>query len=132
VHGEFPQVTAKQRSCRDVRKTPGPGIRHRAAIVQHRGRDALIIGGRHNGLVCAACLACAARVRVIVLGFAELASRTERTGGPCAYASEDFGPVPGFQVGWRARLSRVTAFAAGPRAVIVAAIVLGLGAIDCR
>lgn len=94
-------------------------------------------------------VACAALVLLIVLCFAEVASRFDRTGGPYVYASEAFGPVLGFQVGWLAWLSRVTAFAAlahlfvdylghflpgivapWPRAGVVAAIVLGLGAIN--
>lgn len=94
-------------------------------------------------------VACAALVLLIVLCFAEVASRFERTGGPYVYASEAFGPVLGFQVGWLAWLSRVTAFAAlahlfvdylghfmpgvvapWPRAGVVTAIVLGLGAIN--
>jgi APA family basic amino acid/polyamine antiporter len=94
-------------------------------------------------------VACAALVLLIVLCFAEVASRFERTGGPYVYASEAFGPALGFQVGWLAWLSRVTAFAAlahlfvdylghfvpdvvapWPRAGVVTAIVLGLGAIN--
>lgn len=94
-------------------------------------------------------LACAALVLLVVLCFAEVASRYERTGGPYVYASDAFGPLAGFQVGWLAWLSRVTAFAAlahlfvdylghfapglaapWPRAALVAAIVLGLGGIN--
>jgi APA family basic amino acid/polyamine antiporter len=94
-------------------------------------------------------VACAALVLLIVLCFAEVASRFDRTGGPYVYASEAFGPVLGFQVGWLAWLSRVTAFAAlahlfvdylghfvpgvvaaWPRAGVVATIVLALGAIN--
>jgi APA family basic amino acid/polyamine antiporter len=94
-------------------------------------------------------VACAALVLLIVLCFAEVASRFDRTGGPYVYASEAFGPVLGFQVGWLAWLSRVTAFAAlahlfvdylghfvpgvidpWPRAGVVAAIIVVLGAIN--
>ena len=57
-------------------------------------------------------LACAALVLLVVLCFAEVGSRFERTGGPYLYAREAFGPVVGFQVGWLVWLTRVTAFAA--------------------
>ena len=57
-------------------------------------------------------LACALLVLLVVLCFAEVGSRFERTGGPYLYAREAFGPVVGFQVGWLVWLTRVTAFAA--------------------
>jgi amino acid transporter len=57
-------------------------------------------------------LACAVLVLLVVLCFAEVGSRFERTGGPYLYATTAFGPVAGFQVGWLVWLTRVTAFAA--------------------
>lgn len=57
-------------------------------------------------------LACAVLVLLVVLCFAEVGSRFERTGGPYLYATAAFGPVAGFQVGWLVWLTRVTAFAA--------------------
>lgn len=57
-------------------------------------------------------LACALLVLLVVLCFAEVGSRFERTGGPYLYARAAFGPVVGFQVGWLVWLTRVTAFAA--------------------
>jgi len=57
-------------------------------------------------------LACAALVLLIVLCFAEVGGRFDRTGGPYRYAHATFGPVVGFQVGWLVWLTRVTAFAA--------------------
>lgn len=57
-------------------------------------------------------LACAGLVLLVVLCFAEVGARFDRTGGPYRYAHETFGPVVGFQVGWLVWLTRVTAFAA--------------------
>jgi len=57
-------------------------------------------------------LACAGLVLLIMLCFAEVGSRFDRTGGPYLYAQTTFGPVVGFQVGWLLWLTRVTAFAA--------------------
>ncbi|MDQ3230130.1 MAG: APC family permease [Pseudomonadota bacterium] len=57
-------------------------------------------------------VACALLVLLVVMCFAEVGSRFERTGGPYRYAYETFGPVVGFQVGWLVWLTRVTAFAA--------------------
>jgi amino acid transporter len=48
----------------------------------------------------------------IVLCFAEVGSRFSATGGPYLYAYEALGPVIGFQIGWLAWLTRVTAYAA--------------------
>src|SRR5881628_1020707 len=57
-------------------------------------------------------LVCAAIVTLIILCFAEVGSRFEKTGGPYLYASEALGPVVGFEVGWLVWLTRVAAFAA--------------------
>ena len=57
-------------------------------------------------------LLCAALVLCIVLCFAEIGSRFTVTGGPYLYATEAFGPLVGFQVGWLVWLARITAFAA--------------------
>lgn len=57
-------------------------------------------------------LLCAALVLCIVFCFAEIGSRFATTGGPYLYATEAFGPVVGFQVGWLVWLARITAFAA--------------------
>jgi APA family basic amino acid/polyamine antiporter len=92
---------------------------------------------------------CAGLVLLVVLCFAEVASRFDRTGGPFVYARAAFGPVAGFQIGWLAWLSRVSAFAAlchlfvdylghfvpgivapAPRAGVVAAVVVVLAAIN--
>jgi len=48
----------------------------------------------------------------VILCFAELAGRYDRTGGPALYATDAFGPFVGFSTGWSIYLSRVTAFAA--------------------
>jgi basic amino acid/polyamine antiporter, APA family len=55
---------------------------------------------------------CAIVVTLIILCFAEVASRFRETGGPYLYARDAFGPVAGFQVGWMMWLARLTAFAA--------------------
>ncbi|HEX5736696.1 MAG TPA: amino acid permease [Blastocatellia bacterium] len=55
---------------------------------------------------------CAVVVTLIILCFAEVASRFRETGGPYLYARDAFGPVTGFQVGWMMWLARLTAFAA--------------------
>jgi basic amino acid/polyamine antiporter, APA family len=56
--------------------------------------------------------ACALVVMLIILCFAEVSSRFDKTGGPYLYAREAFGPTVAFQVGWLIWLARLTAFAA--------------------
>jgi len=55
---------------------------------------------------------CAACVLVIVICFAEVASRYSANGGPYLYACQAYGPSVGFVVGWLVWMTRVTAFAA--------------------
>src|SRR6266851_2323146 len=55
---------------------------------------------------------CALCVILIVLSFAEVASRFSGTGGPYLYARECYGPLAGFTVGWLVWVARVTAFSA--------------------
>jgi len=55
---------------------------------------------------------CALVVMLIILCFAEVGSRFERTGGPYLYAQEAFGSTVAFEVGWLIWLARLTAFAA--------------------
>src|SRR6185295_17183939 len=50
--------------------------------------------------------ACALVVVVIVICFAEVASRFNDTGGPYLYAREAFGPLVGFEVGWLIWIAR--------------------------
>jgi len=59
-----------------------------------------------------ALIACSLLIGLVVLCFAELSSRFDRTGGPYLYALEAFGPFVGFQIGWLMWLQRLTAFAA--------------------
>ncbi len=94
---------------------------------------------------------CAACVALIVLCFAEIASRFSGTGGPYLYARATFGPTVGFTVGWLVWVARVTGFAANcsllcsyldlffpgaasgfPRAAIVIAVVGILTALNIR
>lgn len=59
-----------------------------------------------------ACLACALIILLIVLCYAEVASRFSKTGGPYLYAREAFGPVVGFETAWLYCVVRVSTFAA--------------------
>jgi len=51
---------------------------------------------------------CAAMIALVVLCFAELASRYDRTGGPYVYAGAAFGPLVGAATGWVLWFARVT------------------------
>src|SRR5215813_7379545 len=55
---------------------------------------------------------CAIVVALLVLCFAEVGSRFNKTGGPYLYAREAFGATIGFEVGWLMWLARLTGFAA--------------------
>ena len=55
---------------------------------------------------------CGAIVALVILCFAEVASRFERTGGPFLYARTAFGPLVGFVAGWLLWLVRLTSYAA--------------------
>jgi len=59
-----------------------------------------------------ALVACGVVVALVILCFAEVASRFERTGGPYLYARAAFGSLAGFELGWLMWLVRVTSFAA--------------------
>jgi len=54
---------------------------------------------------------CAVAVTVIILVFAEVSSRFDRTGGPYVYILEAFGPFPAFVMGWLLLLSRIFNYA---------------------
>jgi len=56
-------------------------------------------------VVCAVVIAC------IALCLAEVSSRFSGTGGPYLYATEAFGPIPGFLVGWLMVITRMTSLA---------------------
>jgi APA family basic amino acid/polyamine antiporter len=64
-------------------------------------------------------LVCAAFTSLIVICFAEVASRFNDTGGPYLYARKTFGPVIGFEAGWLMWLARVSAFAANSNLLIM-------------
>lgn len=55
---------------------------------------------------------CAVIVGLIVLCYAEVASRFSATGGSYLYAREAFGPAVGFEVGWLFWIVRIATFAA--------------------
>ncbi len=59
-----------------------------------------------NGLW--AIIACSAMVGLVILCFAEVASRFRQTGGPFVYAATAFGPFAGFLTGWVLWVARVT------------------------
>ncbi|HVS80974.1 MAG TPA: amino acid permease [Pyrinomonadaceae bacterium] len=94
-------------------------------------------------------VACALVVTLIVLCFAEVGSRFDKTGGPYLYARKAFGPTVAFEVGWLIWLARLTAFAANcnllvsylvffwppansmvPRALVIIAVVMSLTALN--
>lgn len=60
----------------------------------------------------AAFLICAIAVFIIILCFAEVSSRFDKTGGPYLYALSSFGPLPAFLTGWLLLLTRFITFAA--------------------
>ncbi|MFZ1702299.1 MAG: amino acid permease [Pyrinomonadaceae bacterium] len=57
-------------------------------------------------------VACGVIVGLVLLCYAEVASRFSATGGPYLYAREAFGSVVGFEVGWLYWIARVATFAA--------------------
>jgi len=56
----------------------------------------------------AAIVACAIVIGLVILCFAEVASRFDETGGPFVYAGAAFGPFAGFLTGWVLWVARVT------------------------
>jgi amino acid transporter len=56
----------------------------------------------------AAILGCAAIMGLVILCFAEVASRFDSTGGPFIYAGAAFGPFAGFLAGWILWIARIT------------------------
>jgi basic amino acid/polyamine antiporter, APA family len=55
---------------------------------------------------------CALVVVVVVLNFAEVASRFDKTGGPYLYILAAFGKLPAFVIGWLILITRVATYAA--------------------
>jgi basic amino acid/polyamine antiporter, APA family len=55
-----------------------------------------------------AILVCAAIIGLVILCFAEVASRFVETGGPYVYAGTAFGPAAGFLTGWLLWIARIT------------------------
>lgn len=66
----------------------------------------------------AAFVVCALIVSLIVLCYAEVASRFASTGGPYLYALETFGPATAFGVGWLSFVVRVTTMAANTNLLV--------------
>jgi basic amino acid/polyamine antiporter, APA family len=64
-------------------------------------------------------VACALIIGLIVLVYAEVASRFSATGGPYLYAREAFGSLVGFEVGWLYWIVRVATFAANCNLLII-------------
>jgi len=55
---------------------------------------------------------CAIAVFIIILCFAEVSSRFDKTGGPYLYALSSFGPMPAFLTGWLLLVTRFITYAA--------------------
>ena len=104
------------------------------------------LSGAHSIIAFGVCAVC---VSLIVLSFAEVASRFSGTGGPYLYARETYGPTSGFTVGWLVWIARITSFAANcsllptyldlffhgagsglPRALIITGIVVTLAVVN--
>ncbi len=62
---------------------------------------------------------CALVTMVFVLSFAEVSSRFDAAGGPYLYAYEAFGKFVGFEIGWIAYLTRLSAVAANYNLFII-------------
>ncbi|HMJ48298.1 MAG TPA: APC family permease [Ferruginibacter sp.] len=56
-------------------------------------------------------IVCAIAILIIILVFAEVSSRFDRTGGPYLYILESFGPFAAFIMGWLLLLSRIFNYA---------------------
>jgi amino acid transporter len=54
---------------------------------------------------------CALVMMILILVFAEVSSRFEKTGGPYLYVNEAFGPIPAFVIGWLLMLTRLFSYA---------------------
>ncbi|MCM4158901.1 amino acid permease [Antarcticibacterium flavum] len=55
---------------------------------------------------------CAIIIFILILAFAEVASRFNKTGGPYLYTLAAFGKKPAFVIGWLLLITRVSAYAA--------------------
>lgn len=55
---------------------------------------------------------CAFIVFILILNFAEVASRFRKTGGPYLYILKAFGKIPAFTIGWLILITRVSTYAA--------------------
>lgn len=87
------------------------------------GTGIFILPARVFGLIgnysLLAFVACAIIIGFIILCFAEVSSRFEKTGGMYLYAKEAFGSVVGFEVGWLYWIVRVTTFATNCNALLL-------------
>ena len=59
-----------------------------------------------------ALIVCAAISLIIILNFAEVASRFDKTGGPYLYTLKAFGRFPAYIIGWLILVSRLATYAA--------------------
>ncbi|MCH7408756.1 APC family permease [Belliella sp. DSM 111904] len=59
----------------------------------------------------AAFVVCALVMMILILVFAEVSSRFDRTGGPYLYVHQAFGPIPAFIIGWLLMLTRLFSYA---------------------
>src|SRR5258708_34251129 len=80
-----------------------------------------ILAGNYSIVVI---ILCGLLIALIALCFAEIGSRFDRSGGPQLYASEAFGPLGGFTIGWLLWISRLGTCAAVSNLFVVYGAVL--------
>ena len=113
------QKVSEEGLVREIRQLDLVGIVLNSII----GAGIFVLPAKAFGMIGAysliAFVICALVVVLIILCFAEVASRFTETGGPYRYAREAFGPAVGFQVGWMNWIARISAYATNCNLLIV-------------